>query len=591
MAPSIPTLLTGFLAALSGVTASLPQSRTNGASKWGTFDSPTFPKFLTNNPMSGGFPWGSRTAFNSNPYTDAPNTGVTRDYNFVISRMTLQPDGVPTDMIVANGQFPGPTIEANWGDWIRVSVTNNLNGEGTGLHWHGILQKATPWFDGVPSVQQCPIAPGETFTYRFRADIYGTSWWHSHYSGQYSSGLLGPLIIHGPNHLSGKNDYDIDLGPVFLTDFYHREYEDIVKDVMSTNLTTVLAAGTSQNNLINGKNNFNCSTTTQPCTPNAGISKFKFIPGKRYRLRVINAGSEGQQKFSIDQHNLTVIANDFVPLEPYTVNMVSLGIGQRVDVIVEANQKVKSSYYMRASIETVCTPSTGPNALAAIYYSGANETALPKSTPQPDTLPDCHDASYPLALTVPVFKITPDPTPSITRNIEITFGQNATGHFIWYMNGVSFRANYNNPVLLLANVGNTSYPQNWNVYNSGNATSIRVVLKNTSGVRHPMHFHGHNMFELASGDGDWDGTITNPSNPARRDTFMIKRNGYFVFQYIADNPGIWPFHCHIAWHISGGLYVNLMEHPTEIEKLHIPGTLHQTCRDWATFTNTTVVDQ
>ncbi|KAF8543120.1 multicopper like protein [Trichophaea hybrida] len=574
MAPSIPTLLTGFLAALSGVTASLPQSRTNGASKWGTFDSPKFSKFLTNNPMSSGFPWGTRTASNSNPYTDAPYTGVTRDYNFVISSMTLQPDGVSKDMIVVNGQFPGPTIEANWGDWIRVTVTNNLNDEGTALHWHGLLQKATPWFDGVPSVQQCPIAPGETFTYRFRADIYGTSWWHSHYSGQYSGGLLGPMIIHGPNHLSEKDDYDIDLGPVFLTDWYHREYSEIVDDVMSTDITTILAAGSSQNNLINGKNNFNCSTTTLSCTPNAGISKFKFTPGKRHRLRIINAGSEGQQKFSIDQHNLTVIAHDFVPIKPYTVNMVSLGIGQRVDVIVEANQKVKSSYYMRASIQTVCTASTGPNALAAIYYSGANETALPNSTAQPDTLPDCHDSAYPLALTEP-----------------ITFGQNATGHFLWYMNDVSFRANFNNPVLLLANVGNTSYPENWNVYNSGNATSIRVILKNTSGARHPMHLHGHNMFELASGDGDWDGTIVNPSNPARRDTHVIKRNGHFVFQYIADNPGVWPFHCHIAWHVSGGLYVNFMEHPDQIEKLNIPQTMHQTCRDWATFTNTTVVDQ
>jgi FtsP/CotA-like multicopper oxidase with cupredoxin domain len=122
MAPSISTLLIGFLATLSGVTASLPQSRTNGASKWGTFDAPNFPKFLTNNPMPNGYPWGPRTASGSNPYTEAPSTGVTRRYNFEISQMTLAPDGVSRDMIVANGQFPGPTIEANWGDWIEVRL-------------------------------------------------------------------------------------------------------------------------------------------------------------------------------------------------------------------------------------------------------------------------------------------------------------------------------------------------------------------------------------------------------------------------------------------------------------------------------------
>jgi FtsP/CotA-like multicopper oxidase with cupredoxin domain len=30
-------------------------------------------------------------------------------------------------------------IEANWGDWIEVQVTNNIAGpeEGTAIHWHG----------------------------------------------------------------------------------------------------------------------------------------------------------------------------------------------------------------------------------------------------------------------------------------------------------------------------------------------------------------------------------------------------------------------------------------------------------------------
>jgi hypothetical protein len=63
---------------------------------------------------------------------------------------------------------------------------------------------------------------------------------------------------------------------------------------------------------------FNCSTKAAgdntPCTNNAGISKFKFTTGKTHRLRLINAGSEGIQRFSIDGHNLTVIANDFVPI-------------------------------------------------------------------------------------------------------------------------------------------------------------------------------------------------------------------------------------------------------------------------------------
>jgi FtsP/CotA-like multicopper oxidase with cupredoxin domain len=102
-------------------------------------------------------------------------------------------------MILINDQFPGPLIEANWGDTIEVKVTNRLNdtAEGITLHWHGQPQRSSPWYDGVPGVTQCPLAPGKTFTYRFRAESFGTSWYHSHLSAQYTDGLYGPMVIYG----------------------------------------------------------------------------------------------------------------------------------------------------------------------------------------------------------------------------------------------------------------------------------------------------------------------------------------------------------------------------------------------------------
>ena len=59
--------------------------------------------------------------------------------------------------------------------------------------------------------------------------------------------------IHGPLNA----DYDIDLGPVLLTDYYHKQYFDIVEEVMGTDLS--LIAPESVNNLINGKGIYNCS--------------------------------------------------------------------------------------------------------------------------------------------------------------------------------------------------------------------------------------------------------------------------------------------------------------------------------------------
>jgi FtsP/CotA-like multicopper oxidase with cupredoxin domain len=96
-------------------------------------------------------------------------------------------------------------------------VTNALQNNGTAIHWHGIRQLNSTEFDGVPGVTQCPIAPGDTLTYTFRATQYGTTWYHSHFSLQYAEGLAGPLVINGP----ATADYDIDLGPVLVTDWSH----------------------------------------------------------------------------------------------------------------------------------------------------------------------------------------------------------------------------------------------------------------------------------------------------------------------------------------------------------------------------------
>jgi hypothetical protein len=43
--------------------------------------------------------------------------GVTRYYDFTVARATHSPDGVTVPVIVVNGEYPGPLIEANWGDW------------------------------------------------------------------------------------------------------------------------------------------------------------------------------------------------------------------------------------------------------------------------------------------------------------------------------------------------------------------------------------------------------------------------------------------------------------------------------------------
>jgi Multicopper oxidase len=288
---------------------------------------------------------------------------------------------------------------------------------------------------------------------------------------------------------------------------------------------------------------------------------------------------------------------------------------------------------MRSSIAGYpCSFAHQPDATAIVYYGTSPGTST--STPWPawvDSIANsCQNVSFgacvslnqrntkitqdPVNQTVPWFPITPDPAPPVTQLVTIGLTTNSSGHTIWTMNNVAFRGDYNAPILLLSNSGNNSYPFDpevsrtipcllsphtdlfqWNVYNFGSSSSIRFVINNPTGFPHPIHLHGHNFFVLAAGapgDGNFpDGALTNPKNPQRRDVQVVPPNSYIVIQLTSDNPGAWPLHCHIAWHVSAGLFLTVLERPADIKNLKIPSIMAQTCREWSAFTNTTIPDQ
>lgn len=49
--------------------------------------------------------------------------------------------------------------------------------------------------------------------------------------------------------------------------------------------------------------------------------------GRKYLLRLINTSVDTTFVFAIDSHWLKVIAADFVPIQPYVVDHVVVGIG------------------------------------------------------------------------------------------------------------------------------------------------------------------------------------------------------------------------------------------------------------------------
>lgn len=33
---------------------------------------------------------------------------------------------------------------------------------------------------------------------------------------------------------------------------------------------------------------------------------------------------------------------------------------------------------------------------------------------------------------------------------------------------------------------------------------------------------------------------------------------YIVLEWEMNNPGVWPMHCHMSTHVSGGLIINIL---------------------------------
>lgn len=104
-----------------------------------------------------------------------------------------------------NGSAPGPTIQANEGDRVRIVFENHLP-EPTGIHWHGLELPIE--MDGVPGIGQKPIMPGERFVYEFPLHQNGTFFYHSHMAMQEMVGMLGGFIIHPKTAYSPRVDKD-----------------------------------------------------------------------------------------------------------------------------------------------------------------------------------------------------------------------------------------------------------------------------------------------------------------------------------------------------------------------------------------------
>jgi FtsP/CotA-like multicopper oxidase with cupredoxin domain len=116
-----------------------------------------------------------------------------REYEFVTTDKEIEvAPGVFFPAWTYNGRVPGPTIRATEGDRIRVTLVNASAHPHT-IHFHGFHSASV---DGIPGAGEA--LPGESFTYDFTAEPFGTHLYHCHslpLVQHIHRGLYGAFIV------------------------------------------------------------------------------------------------------------------------------------------------------------------------------------------------------------------------------------------------------------------------------------------------------------------------------------------------------------------------------------------------------------
>lgn len=543
-------------------------------------------------------PWRRDPAeYNMDMSWDINAKPATRIFNLTVSKIIAAPDGVNRSILAINGQFPGPVIRINEGDRILVNVTNELS-EPTTMHWHGIYQNGTNWMDGSTGITQCPIPAGGSFLYNFTVEgQYGTYWYHSHYSTQYTDGVVGPLIVHSPTEATIQKTYDFDQ-IILLQDWYHNPTDTLLSDYLASGNEN--AEPIPDNGLIQGTNYFNCSSygadSGYDCNDNSTRAIFSVIPDKAYRLRFINTGAFGEFQVSIDNHTLQVVEADSTVVNPVTVHRLPIHVAQRYSVIFHANQTA-TNYWLRAQMNGHCFSDDNPvldtDVLALITYT--NTTTSPNaSVDWSDALEVvCEDLDPSLLVPSNVLQA---PKADTAYSIDVSFQIGAYALDKAYINSTTWSPS-KVPTLNQAVTGLSKSNTSALFSTSGLSTAfdtssqfiisvpttqvIDLLINNLDEGAHPFHLHGHQFWIMASsskGKFDWS-TYGNLSttNPMLRDTMTVDGYGWSLIRFVADNPGLWALHCHISWHMESGLLMQFMTRADVMKGWTIPGDVLALC--------------
>ncbi|XP_047321155.1 L-ascorbate oxidase-like [Impatiens glandulifera] len=287
-------------------------------------------------------------------------------------------------------------------------------------------------------------------------------------------------------------------------------------------------------------------------------------------------------------HKIVVVEADGNYVQPFAVPDLDIYSGESYSVLLIADQNPKENYWVSLSVRGRL-PKT-PQALTVLNYITNHASKVP-STPPP-VAPLWNNYTHSKAFSNKIFALIGSQKPPILarRRISLLNTQNKINDYTkWAINNISLvlpstpylgsikyglthnSLDYKQPpetfpidydIMVPAKNPNATHGSG--VYTFRQNHVIDIVLQNSNALKaneseiHPWHLHGHDFWVLGYGEGRFDERNVkdlNLKNPPLRNTAVIYPYGWTVLRFVADNPGVWAFHCHIEPHLHMGMGV------------------------------------
>ncbi|GMH10964.1 hypothetical protein Nepgr_012805 [Nepenthes gracilis] len=333
-----------------------------------------------------------------------------------------------------------------------------------------------------------------------------------------------------------------------------------------------------------------CNFTAEhkDCSPQI----FSVLPNKTYRLRLASVTSLASLNLAIRNHKMVVVEADGNYVQPFPVDDLDIYSGETYSVLITGDQNPNMNYWLSVGVRGR-QPQT-PNAVAVLNYLPTPPSNLPPLSPPPTPLWNNYTHSKSFSKRVlALMGSTPSPPKNYDRRIILLNTQNKIdGHIKWAVNNISLALpstpyigsmmfglrsgfDHRNPpekfpssydVMKPPPNPNSSYGSR--VYTFRLNSTVDVILQNANALQentseiHPWHLHGHNFWVVGYGEGKFsndDEKAFNLENPPLRNTVVIFPYGWTALRFVADNPGVWSFHCHIEPHLHMGMGVVFAE--------------------------------